>query len=55
MILILGKSVVKYGFLSAKIRFLSAKIRFLSIKYDFLSSKYEHKFNILRTKCKFSK
>ena len=39
MILILGKSVVKYGF-------LSAKIRFLSIKYDFLSSKYEHKFNI---------
>jgi len=39
MILILGKSLVKYGF-------LSAKIRFLSIKYDFLSSKYEHKFNI---------
>ena len=39
MILILGKSVVKYGF-------LSAKIRFLSIKYEFLSSKYEHKFNI---------
>ena len=37
--MILGKSVVKYGF-------LSAKIRFLSIKYDFLSSKYEHKFNI---------
>ena len=39
MILILGKSVVKYGF-------LSAKIRFLSIKYQFLSSKYTHKFNI---------
>jgi len=39
MILILGKSVVKYGF-------LSIKIRFLSIKYYFLSSKYEHKFNI---------
>ena len=39
MILILGKSVVKYGF-------LSAKIRFLSIKYEFLSSKYAHKFNI---------
>ena len=39
MILILEKSVVKYGF-------LSAKIRFLSIKYEFLSSKYEHKFNI---------
>jgi len=33
------KSVVKYGF-------LSAKIRFLSIKYEFLSSKYAHKFNI---------
>ena len=41
MILILGKSVVKYGF-------LSAKIRFLSIKYEFLSSKYVHKFNIWR-------
>ena len=39
MILILGKSVVKCWF-------LSAKIRFLSIKYEFLSSKYEHKFNI---------
>ena len=39
MILILWKSVVKYGF-------LSTKIRFLSIKYQFLSSKYEHKFNI---------
>ena len=39
MILILGKSVVKYGF-------LSAKIRFLSIKYEFQSSKYVHKFNI---------
>ena len=39
MILILGKSVVKYGF-------LSTKIRFLSIKYEFLSSKYVHKFNI---------
>ena len=39
MILILGKSVVKYGF-------LSAKIRFLSIKHEFLSSKYVHKFNI---------
>ena len=39
MILILGKSVVKYGF-------LSAKIRFLSIKYEFQSSKYKHKFNI---------
>ena len=39
MILILGKSVVKYGF-------LSAKIRFLSIKYGFQSSKYVHKFNI---------
>ena len=39
MILILGKSVVKYGF-------LSTKIRFLSIKYQFLSSKYVHKFNI---------
>ena len=37
--MILGKSVVKYGF-------LSAKIRFLSTKYEFLSSKYEHKFNI---------
>ena len=41
MILILGKSVVKYGF-------LSAKIRFLSIKYGFQSSKYVHKFNIWR-------
>ena len=41
MILILGKSVVKYGF-------LSAKIRFLSIKHEFLSSKYVHKFNIWR-------
>jgi len=39
MILILGKSLVKYGF-------LSAKIRFLSIKHAFLSSKYVHKFNI---------
>ena len=39
MILILGKSVVKYVF-------LSAKIRFLSIKYQFLSSKFAHKFNI---------
>ena len=39
MILILWKSVVKYGF-------LSAKIRFLSIKYEFQSSKYVHKFNI---------
>ena len=39
MILILEKSVVKYGF-------LSAKIRFLSIKYEFQSSKYVHKFNI---------
>ena len=39
MILILGKSVVKYGF-------LSAKIRFLSIKYEFQSSKYIRKFNI---------
>ena len=39
MILILGKSIVKYGF-------LSTKIRFLSIKYQFLSSKYTHKFNI---------
>ena len=39
MILILGKSIVKYGF-------LSAKIRFLSIKYQFLSSKFAHKFNI---------
>ena len=39
MILILGKSVVKYGF-------LSAKIRFLSTKYEFLSSKYVRKFNI---------
>jgi len=39
MILILGKSVVKY-------EFLSAKIRFLSIKYEFQSSKYVHKFNI---------
>ena len=41
MILILGKSVVKYGF-------LSAKIRFLSIKHEFQSSKYVHKFNIWR-------
>ena len=39
MILILEKSVVKYGF-------LSAKIRFLTIKYEFQSSKYVHKFNI---------
>ena len=39
MILILGKLVVKYAF-------LSAKIRFLSIKYEFQSSKYVHKFNI---------
>ena len=39
MILILGKSVVKYGF-------LSAKTGFLSIKYEFQSSKYIHKFNI---------
>ena len=39
MILILGKSVVKYGF-------LSAKIRFLIIKYGFQSSKYVRKFNI---------
>ena len=39
MILILGKSVVKYGF-------LSTKIRFLSTKYKFQSSKYVHKFNI---------
>ena len=39
MILILGKSIVKYGF-------LSAKIRFLSIKYQFLSLKFAHKFNI---------
>ena len=39
MILILGKLVVKYGF-------LSAKIRFLNIKYEFQSSKYVHKFNI---------
>ena len=39
MILILGKSVVKYGF-------LSTKIRFLSIKYGCQSSKYVHKFNI---------
>ena len=39
MILILGKSVVKYGF-------LSAKIGFLSIKYEFQSSKYIRKFNI---------
>jgi len=39
MILILEKSVVKYGF-------LSAKIGFLSIKYEFQSSKYVHKFNI---------
>jgi hypothetical protein len=39
MILILVKTVVKYGF-------LSAKIRFLSIKYEFQSSKYVDKFNI---------
>ena len=39
MILILGKLVVKYGF-------LSAKTVFLSIKYEFQSSKYIHKFNI---------
>ena len=39
MILILEKSVVKYGF-------LSAKIRFLSIKYELQSAKYVHKFNI---------
>jgi len=39
MILILVKIVVKYGF-------LSAKIRFLSIKYEFQSSKYVDKFNI---------
>ena len=39
MILMLKKLVVKYGF-------LSAKMRFLSIKYEFLSSKYVHKFNI---------
>ena len=39
MILILEKSIVKYGF-------LSTKIRFLSIKHEFLSSKYVHKFNI---------
>jgi len=39
MILILEKSVVKYGF-------LSEKIRFLSIKYEFQSVKYVHKFNI---------
>jgi len=32
MILILGKSVVKYGFLSAKIRFLSIKYEFLGLK-----------------------
>ena len=38
MILMLKKLVVKYGF-------LSAKMRFLSIKYEFLSSKYVHKFN----------
>ena len=37
--MILGKSVVKYGF-------LSAKTGFLSIKYEFWSSKYVHKFNI---------
>ena len=41
MILILGKSVVKYGF-------LRTKTRFLSIKYEFQSSKYVHKFNIWR-------
>jgi len=39
MILILEKSVVKYGF-------LSEKIRFLSIKYEFQSVKFVHKFNI---------
>ena len=39
MILILGKSIVKYGF-------LSTKIRFLSTKYEFQGSKYVHKFNI---------
>ena len=39
MILILRKSVVKFGF-------LSAKIRFLSIKYEFQSSKYIRRFNI---------
>ena len=39
MILILEKSVVKYGF-------LSPKIRFWSTKYEFPSSKYVHKFNI---------
>ena len=39
MILILGKSVVKYGF-------LSTKIRFLSIKHEFQSLKYIRKFNI---------
>jgi hypothetical protein len=38
MILILGKTVVKYGFLNAKIRFLSKK-------HGFQSSKYAHKFN----------
>ena len=37
--MILGKLVVKYGF-------LSAKTGFLSIKYEFQSSKYIHKFNI---------
>ena len=39
MILILGKSVVKYVF-------LSTKIRFLSTKYQFQGSKYVHKSNI---------
>ena len=39
MILISGKLVIKYGF-------LSAKIGFLSIKYEFQSSKYVYKFNI---------
>ena len=39
MILILGKSVVKYAFLCIKTRFLSPK-------YEFQGSKYVHKFNI---------
>ena len=39
MILILGKSVVKYVF-------LSTKIRFLSTKYQFQGSKYVDKSNI---------
>ena len=39
MILILGKSVVKYAF-------LCIKTRFLSTKYEFQGSKYVHKFNI---------